>query len=133
MITNSRLGEFYFYCKICTRDEFSSHSGASDLMRHCNSVTHQKMEKSKACTNLNRFFCLCKVLFHRYSYMKAEIKFTGFLTEHNLPIVVANHLSALVKECFPDSKIAQPYSCAKTKTFCVLNRVIYPDLQQSLI
>ena len=61
--------------------------------------------------------------------MKAEIKFTGFLTEYNLPIVVANHLSALVKECFPDSKIAQPYSCAKIKTFCVLNRVIYPDLQ----
>ena len=36
-------------------------------------------------------------------------------------------------EYFPDSKITQSYSCTKTKTFCILNRAIYLDLQQSLI
>ena len=38
----------------------------------------------------------------------------------------------LVKECFPDSKIVQSYSCAKTKTFCILDRAMYLDLQQAL-
>ena len=64
---------------------------------------------------------------------KVEIKFIGFLAEHNLPIAAADHLSALFKGCFPDSKITQSYSCTKTKTFCILNRAFYLDLQQSLI
>ena len=64
---------------------------------------------------------------------KAEIKFTGFLTEHNLLIAAADHLNALVKECFPDAKSVQTDSCAKTKTFFILNQDIYPDLPQSVI
>ena len=47
-------------------------------------------------------------------------------------IAAVDHLSALVKEYFPDSKIVKSYLRAKTKTFCILNRAIYPELQQSL-
>ena len=64
---------------------------------------------------------------------KTEIKLAGFLAEHNLPIAAAEHLSSLIKECFPDSKIARSYSCTRTKSSCILNGAIYPDLQQSLI
>ena len=64
---------------------------------------------------------------------KTEIKLTGFLAEHNLPIAAAEHLSSLIKEWFPDSKIARSYSCTRTKSSCILNGAIYPDLQQSLI
>ena len=39
VITNSK---FYFYCKICTKDTSCRHGGASNLLRHCNSVTHLK-------------------------------------------------------------------------------------------
>ena len=45
VIWNSKLGEFYFYCKIYTQDVSCGHGGASDLARHCNSVTHQKKKK----------------------------------------------------------------------------------------
>ena len=55
------------------------------------------------------------------------------MSEHNLPIAAADHLSALVKECFPDSKMAQSYLCAQTKAFCILSRAIYPDLPQSIL
>ena len=55
------------------------------------------------------------------------------MAEHNVPIAAADRLSALVKDCLPDSKIVQFYSCAKTKTFCILNRAINLDLQQLLI
>ena len=54
---------------------------------------------------------------------KAEIKFSRFLAEHNLPIATDYHLSEcfpesrnlvvnsrmLVKECFPDLRIVQSY------------------------
>ena len=57
----------------------------------------------------------------------------GFLVEHNLPIAVADHIAPLVKDIFPDSKIALGYSCGKTKASCILNRAIKPDLQIDLI
>ena len=57
-ITNSKLGEYYFYCKICTKDVSCSHGGISDLKRHCNSVTHQKGEKERcAQTSIGSFTC----------------------------------------------------------------------------
>ena len=55
---NSKLGEFYFYCKICTKDVSCNHRGASNLVRHCNSVTHQKREKERrAQTSVDSFAC----------------------------------------------------------------------------
>ena len=130
VITNFKLGEFYFYCKIYTKDVSCSDGGASDLVRYYHSP---KKGKRKACTNLNRVFSCTKNSSTNILTRKAEIKFTGLLTEHNFPIAAVDYLSALVKECFPDSKIVQSYSCAKTKTFCILNRAIYLDLQQSLM
>ena len=45
VITNSKLGEFNLYCKMCTKDASCSHGSAGNLVRHCNPVTHQKREK----------------------------------------------------------------------------------------
>ena len=81
VITQSKLGESYLHCKICNKDVSCSHGAASDLVRHCTDVTHQK-------------------LFYGYSQRKAEIKLTGFSY-----IAAVDHLSSLIKECFPDSKI----------------------------
>ena len=132
VITNSKLGESYFYCKICAKDVSCSHGGASDLVLHCNAVTHQKREKERRKQPQIENFGCKKNSSTDILTRKAEIKFTGFLAEHNLPIAAANYLSSLVKECFPDSKIDQSYACAKTKAFCILNGLIYPDLQQRL-
>ena len=63
---------------------------------------------------------------------KAEVKITGFLAEHNLPIAVADHIGPLLKDIFPDSKIASAYACGRTKSTCILNHAIKPDLQAKL-
>ena len=47
--------------------------------------------------------------------------------------MVADHLGLLFKEIFHDSKIANNYACGKTKTTCILNRAIKPELQKNLI
>ena len=41
---------------------------------------------------------------------RAEIKLAGFLSEHNIPFNVTEHLTDLLKDIFPDSKIAQSMS-----------------------
>ena len=40
--------------------------------------------------------------------------------------------SGLVRECFPDSKIAQSYACSRTKASCILNSAICLDLKTSV-
>ena len=54
---------------------------------------------------------------------KAELLFTGFILEHNLPIAAADHAGPLFKKMFPDSKIASKYSCARTKTTAILGEL----------
>jgi hypothetical protein len=47
--------------------------------------------------------------------MKAELLFSNFLVEHNLPLSVADHATPLFKAMFPDSATAEKFSCRRTK------------------
>lgn len=51
----------------------------------------------------------------------------GFIAEHNLPIIIADHIGPLLKDIAIDSDIVKYYFCARTKTSCILNRAIKPD------
>lgn len=51
---------------------------------------------------------------------KAEMLFTAFLVEHNLPMSSADHASALFTNMFPDSDTAKSYYCARTKSTAIL-------------
>lgn len=122
-----------FRCRLCVKDVACGHQGERDLVRHINGKGHlnRLAEKSSVKPLTDRFV-------KQYSHedtmaRKAEIKFTGFLAEHNLPLSAADHLGSLIRASFPDSKIAQSYSCARTKASCILNDAIAPDLLKSLI
>ena len=56
--------------------------------------------------------------------MKAELLFFGFICEHNLRIVTADHVGKLFRGMFFDSKIAKKYSCSQTKTTHILSRAV---------
>ena len=49
---------------------------------------------------------------------RAELLFSGFITEHNLSIATTDHAGSLFREMFPNSKIAAKYICKRTKTTC---------------
>lgn len=55
---------------------------------------------------------------------KAEIKLSGFIAEHNVSFMAMDHLSDLLKEIFPDSKIAQEINLKRTKTTAIIKNVI---------
>lgn len=54
------------------------------------------------------------------------------LAQHNIPLALADHLSPLIRDIF-DGEVAKGYSCAKTKTSCVLNNAIAPEFQCELV
>ena len=62
-----------------------------------------------------------------------EVKVTGFIDGHNIPLAVADHLGPLFLDIFHDSSIAKNYAYVKTKTTCILNKAIKPELQKNLI
>ena len=56
--------------------------------------------------------------------MKAELLFSRFICEPNLPIATVDHLGELFKAMFSDSKIAKKYSCRQTKTTHILSGAV---------
>jgi len=54
------------------------------------------------------------------------------LAQHNVPLALADHLSPLIRDVF-DGEVAQGYACAKTKTTCILNRAVAPQLRDELV
>ena len=58
---------------------------------------------------------------------------SNFIVQHNLSISVADHLGQFYKNIFPDSQIASSYTCAKTKTFCIINKAFQPYYHKQII
>ncbi|CAH2000788.1 unnamed protein product [Acanthoscelides obtectus] len=54
---------------------------------------------------------------------RAEIKIAALISEHNLPIKLCDHLIPLLKDIFPDSKIAQGMQMGRTKATGVIKHV----------
>ena len=50
--------------------------------------------------------------------VKAEVKFTCFLLEHNLPTASADYVGTLFPSTFPDTKVAHYYKSATTIIIC---------------
>ena len=63
---------------------------------------------------------------------RAEAKVTSFIVEHNILLVVVDHLGPFFIDIFHDSKIAKNYTCGKTKTTCILNRARKLKLQKKI-
>ena len=58
---------------------------------------------------------------------------TNFMVENNLSIAVADKYGPLFRNMSPDSQIAKPYQCAKTKTVCTLNKALAPSYHVDLV
>lgn len=55
------------------------------------------------------------------------------LVQHNVPLAVADHFGPLLKECLKDSKTAQEYRCARTKTSCIVSKALAPHFMEELV
>lgn len=56
---------------------------------------------------------------------------TATLVQHNVPLALTDHLGPLL--CFKDSKTAQEYKYARTKTSCIVNEALAPHFMNELV
>ena len=121
------------YCTLCSKEINIEHQGRADTTRHINGNVDKKAQEAKR-KQPGIYSIFLKPSNPLESQVRrAEVKVTGFIAEHNIPLAVADHLGPLFKNIFRDSKIAKNYACGKTKTTCILNRAIKPELQKKLI
>ena len=65
--------------------------------------------------------------------MKSELYFARFVEEHNLSFATADHFTKLCKVMFPDSKVAESFSCARTKTTALITHALAPSAEEAVV
>ena len=122
-----------FRCNICQCLVSFEHQGQKDVRRHIEGKKH--CDNMKGHDNQRQISAFFKPTAHPIhdKVTRAEVKVCTVLAYHNIPIALSDHLSPLFRDIFPDSEIARAYSCARTKTTCILNGAVAKHLQSSLI
>ena len=62
----------------------------------------------------------------------AEVRNTLMLAHHNAALCLADHIGPMQRKNYPDSETAKNYHCARTKTACILNYALAPQLRAKL-
>ncbi|XP_056617733.1 uncharacterized protein LOC130432412 isoform X2 [Triplophysa dalaica] len=97
-------------------------------LEKCDDVSETSKEKDSVWMT----FSSSRTKQHFKPTRRAEVKVTAGLVVHNVPLAFADHLGPLLKECFGDSKTAQEYRCARTKSSCITNEALAPYFTQQL-
>ena len=116
-----RSGATYAFCTVCKTDICIAGGGKTDVDRHLKTAKHiNTLRQMQVQPSLSTFMSDSRARRVKDQAMRAEIYFVKFVAEHKLPFLVADHFSCLAKVMFPDSKIAEVYSCARTKTTAII-------------
>ncbi|XP_071507007.1 uncharacterized protein [Diadema antillarum] len=125
-IRKSERGIHHAYCTVCSVDISVEHGGRDDIRKHVGSKRHTDIAKERSSststgTLLNYF--TKQGTSEEEDVTRAELLFSGFIVEHNLPISVSDHAGPLFQKMFPDSKVASKYGCARTKTSAIIGEL----------
>ena len=100
------------------------------VVRHCNPTkvdsNHNRNVRAKTVSSQIPF--VTDSFIQDKNVMKAKILHTEFIVQHNISINTAEHLNKLYSKMFPDSKIVKNFHCSRTKTTCILNNALAPEL-----
>jgi hypothetical protein len=114
VIKKSLKSSSHAFCSLCRSDFSVAHGGLNDVKKHVSTLSHISNAKQAAgCQNLIAAFGDQSM---GEKVTNAELLFTNFLIEHNVPLASADHSGQLFKAMFPDSAIASKYACARSKS-----------------
>ncbi|GFN83339.1 connexin 27.5 [Plakobranchus ocellatus] len=113
-IVSSKIGDTHARCTVCDADFSVKSGGKYDVERHIKGKKHQDKATATA-TSMPVFSFFKQSTAHEDAVTKAELGLAAFFTEHNLPLSAMDHLTGLLKNIFPDSKIAQGIKCGRSK------------------
>ena len=107
----SSKGPDFAYCTTCKTDFKVCYGGRNDLTKHMETNTHKQKHTSVSSTPTSMLSSTTSI--DKVTY--AETLFANYVAEHKCAFLVADHFSDLVKAMFPDSNIAQKFSCMRSK------------------
>lgn len=110
-------------CRLC---KIGFTAELSVIKKHKGTARHVKNAKVVK-TNRNIFHTFLgtnKTTKEEDIVKKTEIEICGFLSEHNIPFRVIDHLEAALKNWFPDSEICKKINLKRTKVTNVIKNVI---------
>ena len=119
---------------LCNVDFSIGGGGVHEVKRHCESNKHKRcLEGVSAQPSISSV--LAKVSNESVSekVMKSELYFARFVAEHNLSFATADHFTKLCKVMFPDSKVAESFSCARTKTTALITHALAPSAEEAVV
>ena len=124
----SKKGASYVFCTLCSSDLSIGGGGLHDIKRHIGSVKHTQLLRAvqsqpsiaSAMASSSQTESL------QDQVTKAEVYFALFVAEHNLSFSTADHFTKLCKKMFPDSKVADKFSCGRTKTRSIIFHTLAP-------
>ena len=103
-IVPSVKGETYARCNSCNSDFSIKSSGAYDIKIHIESAKHKSSAEARASNHaITSFFASEK---DDFSVIRAETLWTQFVVDHNMPFTTSDAFTDVVKQMFPDSKVA---------------------------
>ena len=132
-MTSSGKGSSYAYCKTCGVDFSVAGGGVHEVKRHIQTKKHQDHVRGMS----NQLSISSSLQSSKNSLddriTTAELYFSTFIAEHNLPFLAADHFTKLCKVMFPDSKIAEGFSCGRTKTTAIVTHALAPTFYDDVI
>ena len=127
----STRGPTFARCKCCYTDINVAQGGVNDIKKHLATSKHQEMAKVVGSSGNVRAFFQQSLIEEKVT--RAEVLFANFIAEHNLSFMTANHFTHLTSAVFPDSKVAQVFSSACTKTACIVKGALHPHFTEPVV
>ncbi|CAI6358544.1 unnamed protein product [Macrosiphum euphorbiae] len=98
-------------------------SGKSELDKHSQGKKH--IINSKGIKGTSKILTMFSDI-QEPKIKNNDIKISAFFAEHNLAFHLIDHLTPLLKEIFPDSKIFSKLELHRTKCTSIINKIIAP-------
>ena len=120
-IKRSDKGDGFAFCTLCNSTFGVTAGGRNDITRH------NKGSKHIANASSSKIMPKIATLFKATTPNKvteAEVIFSTFIAEHNIPFAAADHFTSLCQRMFPDSEIAKKFACRQTKLTHIINSAV---------
>lgn len=128
--------QFSAYCKLCKVNIKVSSMGKQSLIQHAAKEKHkQHMKSIKSQQPLIANFAKPALASScpEDKVLSAEMKWAAFLAEHDVPVNISENIQELFISMFPDSKIAQQFTCARTKATYLITDGFGYSVHSSLV
>lgn len=109
----STTTEGTFFCYFCRKDIVG---GMTHISRHEKSLLHRKnIGKAKGTPEIKNVTVTDTQLTRAANAYRAEVTSVMFLHEHNLPLLLMNHLPKFLQAVCPDSQVAKDMQIGRKK------------------